>query len=124
MRAIGIASGEQLAGLLPQPLLDNFRLSQSYTRLVELARSASSDLAPVVKDTFRRQEAHRRTASHPNMPKAVRVLVSALWDRDEEDSVLCRRFDDLLELFQGFGARDRKRLLATLQEVSESCPAH
>jgi len=124
MRATGTASGEQLAGFLPQPLLDNFRLSESYTSLVELARSASSDLALVVRNTFQRQEARRRAASHPDMPKAVRLLARALQDCDEKDSVLCGRFDDLLEIFQSFGARDRKRLLATLQKVSESCLAH
>jgi hypothetical protein len=120
MRALDRVSEDQLAELLPQPLLDNYRLSQGYTRLVDLARNVPADPAEVLEGVIRQEKAPPRRALHPLVNKALTLLAGALEHPDQEEPELCRHFEVLLELFQTLPTRDRKRLLSILRKFSDT----
>jgi hypothetical protein len=111
---------EQIEDLLPQPLRDNFRLSQSYVQLIELARQIPSDQLLSMTETVRRGAEHVRTLNE-DFSHAVSLLASALEDCHDQESNQLRRFHQIQEQFETFSEQNRELFLATLREVCEAC---
>jgi hypothetical protein len=111
---------EQIEDLLPQPLRDNFRLSQSYIQLIELARQIPADQLLSMAETIRRGAEQVRDLNS-DFSHAVSLLASALEDCHGEESNHLHRFHQIQEQFETFSVQNRELFLATLREVCEAC---
>jgi len=109
-----------LAEILPQPLLDNYRLSEGYSRLVSLARGVPTDPSGVLEGVIQEEKAPPRRSIHPLVNKALSLLADTLQQPDQQESELCHHFEALLDLFQTLPTRDRKRLLAMVRKIAEA----
>ena len=111
---------EQITDLLPQSLQDNFRLSQGYVQLIELARTVPSPMLDSMASTVRRGADELRSFD-PDFCNAIRILAGALENCQAEEASLIECFHKLQQLHETFSAKDRDLFLATIQEITEAC---
>jgi len=111
---------EQISDLLPPALQDNFRLSQGYVQLIELARTVPSPMLDSMVATVR-NGANELRSFNPDFCNAILLLAGAIENCHAEESSLIECFHKLQELFEAFSAKDRDLFLATIQEITEAC---
>lgn len=120
MPDFSLMSDDQIEKLLPQPLKDQFRLSQGFVQLIELARRIPADLLLSMTETIRKG-AERVNDFNRDFSESIALLASAIEDCHREDPVQLNRFHRLKEQFEAFSDQNRELLLATVQEVCEAC---
>jgi hypothetical protein len=110
----------QLAELLPKPLQDNFRLSQSYVQLIELSRTIPTELLASMLETIR-SGADEVCSFNDDFGRSILMLAEALENCQEAESHQIERFHNLQALFETLNDKDRELFLATVNEVMEAC---
>ncbi len=105
---------EQLEPMLPQPLLDCYRLSKRFIQFVEHARALPPTHLEFVKEILK--EEGRNVGDYRG--SHFSFLLLQCMERLDEDCFLADQFQELMELSDRLPAEHRQALLELLSELN------
>lgn len=118
-RASDIASltNEELVRLLPGPLRDEFRLSQAFIWLVEIAGSAPPAEVRSMASCLREGAAEARGEARGELAAVLTTLAEVAENPDSDERQLVWQFRHLLRAFNELPLQERSLLVDIVEEA-------